>query len=299
MPVRTHWPRVPSLFAALVAALVAALAFGWSAAPHGQSSAAASPPALRLYVLDCGTLKDRDRVPYGILLEQMPPRDLADTCALLVHPRGTLLWETGVRESVNQSAPPNESFRPGGRRLGDRLARTLKSQLDALGYGPDDITYLALSHTHWDHTGNARDYLRSTWLAQKLERDAMFGGSTRAPNAADFAGLENAPTRVIDGDDDVFGDGVVRLILTPGHTPGHQVLFVRLPKTGPVILSGDLYHFPEELTLKPAETGRNAELTAASRAKIQQLMASTGARLWIQHDMQQYLQLKKAPDHYD
>jgi hypothetical protein len=113
MPVRTHWPRVQSLFAALVAAL----AFGWSAAPHGQSSAPASPPALRLYVLDCGTLKDRDGVPYGIPLEQMPPRDLADTCALLVHPRGTLLWETGVHESVNQPAQPNESpkFRTGRR----------------------------------------------------------------------------------------------------------------------------------------------------------------------------------------
>ena len=88
-------------------------------------------------------------------------------------------------------------------------------------------------------------------------------------------------------------------MLTPGHTPGHQVLFVQLPKTGPVILSGDLYHFPEELTLTPAATGRNAELTAASRAKVQQLVASAGAQLWIQHDMQQYQQLKKAPDYYD
>ena len=294
-PERNHWRRVQSPFAALVVAL----AFGWSAAPNGQSSGPSAPPALRLYVLDCGTLKDRDGVPYGIPLERMPPRDLADTCALVVHPRGTLLWETGVHESVNQPPQPNESFRPGGRRLGDRLARTLKSQLDALGYGPEDITYLALSHAHWDHTGNVRDYLRSTWLAQKLERDAMFGGGRRSPNAADFAGLENAPTRVIDGDHDVFGDGGVRLMLTPGHTPGHQVLFVQLPKTGPVILSGDLYHFPEELTLTPAATGRNAELTAASRAKVQQLVMSANAQLWIQHDMQQYQQLKKAPDYYD
>jgi glyoxylase-like metal-dependent hydrolase (beta-lactamase superfamily II) len=92
---------------------------------------------------------------------------------------------------------------------------------------------------------------------------------------------------------------IVRLILTPGHTPGHQVPFVQLPKTGPVILSGDLYHFPEELTLKAADTGRNAELTAASRAKVQQLMVSAGAKLWIQHDMQQYRQLKKVPEDYD
>ena len=89
------------------------------------------------------------------------------------------------------------------------------------------------------------------------------------------------------------------LLFTPGHTPGHQALFVKLPKTGAVILSGDLYHFSEELTLKPAPRGRNAEQTAASMAKIQALIAKTGAQLWIQHDSPSVAKLKKSPAYYD
>jgi glyoxylase-like metal-dependent hydrolase (beta-lactamase superfamily II) len=262
-------------------------------APQGLLRAQGS---LRLYVFDCGTLKDRDGVPYGIPLTQMAPKDLADTCALVVHPRGTLLWDTGVHESVNQPASSTGTGRAGGPRPGDRLAKTLKSQLDVIGYGPSSITYLAISHGHWDHTGNVRDYLASTWLAQKLERDAMFGNAN-ASNASDYAGLKDATTRVVEGDHDVFGDGTVMLVFTPGHTAGHQSLLVRLPKTGPVILSGDLYHFVEELTATP--TGRNAEQIAASKAKIKDLMTKTGAQLWIQHDMAQYARLKKAPEFYD
>ena len=74
------------------------------AGAHAQSRPAA-PAALRLYVLDCGTMKERDGVPYGLSHEQMAPRDLSDPCALIVHPRGTLLWETGLNEAVNASRP--------------------------------------------------------------------------------------------------------------------------------------------------------------------------------------------------
>lgn len=97
----------------------------------------------------------------------------------------------------------------------------------------------------------------------------------------------------------MFGDGSVMLLFTPGHTAGHQVLFVRLPNTGPVILSGDLYRFPEELTLTPVPGGRNAERFAASKAKVQALIANTGAQLWIQHDIGGDAKLKKSPDYYE
>ena len=89
------------------------------------------------------------------------------------------------------------------------------------------------------------------------------------------------------------------LLFTPGHTPGHQSLFVNLPKTGAVILSGDLYHFAEELTLKPASRGSNAEQIAASMVRIQALVAKTGAQLWIQHDSPGYAKLRKSPAYYD
>jgi glyoxylase-like metal-dependent hydrolase (beta-lactamase superfamily II) len=268
-----------------------------SAAAVEAQSIGRTEAALKLYVFDCGIMKERDGVPYGLSLEQLPPRDLSDPCVLVVHPRGTMLWETGLNESVNNT-PPSDNPRPGRPRPGDRVEKTLQSQLAEIGYGPSDVTYLAMSHSHWDHTGNVRDYVGSTWLVQKPERDAMFAGNA-SPNGSDFAELKGSRTQVLDGDYDVFGDGTVMLLFTPGHTSGHQSLFVRLPQTGPVILSGDLYHFPEEITLKVAPSGRNAEQIAASKVKIQTLIAKTGAQLWIQHDVLGYRTLKKAPAYYD
>ena len=265
--------------------------------PHAQSR----PPAtssLRLYVMDCGTMKERDGVPYGLSHEQMAPRDLSDPCALIVHPRGTLLWETGLNEAVNAIPAGAPAAAVGGPRPGDRVDKPLKQQLADIGYKPSDITYLALSHSHWDHTGNASAFPGSTWLVQKAERNVMFADKPLS-NQGDFDALRNSKTELLDGDHDVFGDGSVMLLFTPGHTPGHQSLFVNLPKTGAVILSGDLYHFSEELTLKPAPRGRNAEQTTASMAKIQALIAKTGAQLWIQHDSPSIAKLKKSPAYYD
>jgi glyoxylase-like metal-dependent hydrolase (beta-lactamase superfamily II) len=280
--------------AAGVATILGALL--WAAAPHTQSPGQARPP-FRLYILDCGRMAQRDGVAYGLSREQLPPRDLSNPCALVVHPRGTLLWETGLHESVN-TTPADAEPRPGRPRAGDRVERTLKSQLEEIGYQVSDVTYLALSHSHWDHTGNARDYLEATWLVQRPEHEAVFGDSP-LPNRGDFAGLRDSQTRVLDGDYDVFGDSTVTLLFTPGHTPGHQALLVRLPNTGPVILSGDLYHFPEELTLETAPGGRNADRIATSKQKIQTLIETMGARLWIQHDSLGYAELQKAPAYYD
>ncbi|MEO8259336.1 MAG: N-acyl homoserine lactonase family protein [Acidobacteriota bacterium] len=230
--------------------------------------------------------------------EQLAPRDLSDPCALIVHPRGTLLWETGLNEAVNRIPPGAPAAAVGGPRYGDRVDTPLTTQLAAIGYQPRDITYLALSHSHWDHTGNVGLFLGSTWLVQKPERDVMFAEKPLS-NQGDFDGLRNSRTQLLEGDHDVFGDGRVTLLFTPGHTAGHQALLIKLPKTGAVILSGDLYHFPEELTLKPTPRGRNAEQTTASMAKLQGLIAGTSAQLWIQHDVLGYARLKKAPAFYD
>jgi glyoxylase-like metal-dependent hydrolase (beta-lactamase superfamily II) len=290
--------RRAALRSLVAAAAAAVLAGATLAASSARANAARQgPPPIRLYVFDCGTLKERDAVPYGLTRDQVPPRDLSDLCALVVHPGGTLLWETGLHESVNET-PREVDPRPGRPRPGDRVGQTLRSQLQRLGFAPADITYVAISHAHWDHTGNLRDYGASTWLVQRAEHDSIFGAAP-LPNQRDFAGLDRMRTRILEGDHDVFGDGAVMLHLTPGHTAGHQILFVRLPRTGPVILSGDLYHFGEELTMKPAPAGRNAELAAASKARIRELIAATGAQLWIQHDIHHYAKLRKAPQFYD
>jgi N-acyl homoserine lactone hydrolase len=195
-----------------------------------------------MYVFDCATLKDRDPAAYGLTREQVASVDMSDPCFLILHPKGTLLWETGLNDAVYN--------RPeGGGAKHDKIDKSLRRQLAEIGYRPADVTYLAMSHSHGDHSGNANDYAGSTWIVQKAERDYMFRENTAAGPAAnpdEYKKLKDSRTIVIDGDYDVFGDGTVTLISTPGHTPGHECLLVKLPKTGSVLLSGDLYHFPGE-----------------------------------------------------
>ena len=266
---------------------ISALVF-LATASFGQKS----PQSLKLYVFDCATLMDRDPATYGLTRQQVESVNMSDPCFLIVHPRGTLLWETGLNDAVYD--------RPeGGGAKHDKIDKSLKSQLAAVGYQPKDITYLAISHLHGDHSGNANDYAGSTWIAQKAERDYMFGPGLPANIHPDeYAALKNAKTKLITGDYDVFGDGSVTLIFTPGHTPGHQSMLLRLPKTGPVILTGDLYHFPGERTFHTTPVNDKPE-TAASRAKIETLAQKTGAQVWIQHDIVGNAKLKKAPAYYE
>jgi glyoxylase-like metal-dependent hydrolase (beta-lactamase superfamily II) len=102
------------------------------------------------------------------------------------------------------------------------------------------------------------------------------------------------------GDHDVFGDGTVVIKPSPGHTPGHLVLYVKLAKTGGVVLSGDLYHYPEERTLNrlPVADANEAE-TKRSREELDAFLTKTGATLWIQHDLVAHNRLRKAPQYYD
>jgi glyoxylase-like metal-dependent hydrolase (beta-lactamase superfamily II) len=97
----------------------------------------------------------------------------------------------------------------------------------------------------------------SIWIVQNIEREAMFASpqpgarGSKAPNPAFFGELDKSKTLLLNSQDhDVFGDGTVIIKFTLGHTPGHQSLFLKLAKTGPVILTGDVYHNPEEMKLK-------------------------------------------------
>jgi len=272
----------------------------------GQSTSAPKPPqAVRLYILDGGTLES-DPARYRLTKEEVSAPQLSVVAALIVHPKGTLMWDTG--------AIADDSWAPAGRPVQRRLVlnnsqerrvtlrTTMKAQLAAIGYTPDAITYLALSHYHWDHTANANQFVKSTWLARKIERDAMLPETApEPPQPSTFADLKNGKTVVIQEDDhDVFGDGTVVLKLAKGHTPGHQVLYVKLAKTGGVVLSGDLYHYPEERTLNRLPTFEfNVDQTRESRAAIEAFLKKTGAQLWIQHDFTAMAKIKKAPAFYE
>jgi glyoxylase-like metal-dependent hydrolase (beta-lactamase superfamily II) len=264
----------------------------------GQQRKAEPPKSLRLYVFDCGSLDIPDTSVYQLKKEELATTKMSVPCFLIAHPRGTLMWDVG--------AVPDSSFKPDGTHTPLRYATSTKrltDQMREIGYAPQDITYLSLSHFHWDHIGNANLFApTATWLVRKLERDIMFGDPpSPRTQPENYSGLKNSKTTIISkADYDVFGDGSVVLKSTPGHSPDHQVLFLKLAKTGPVLLSGDLYHYPEERKLKKTPTTEfNAQQTVASRAAVEDFLKKSGAQLWIQHDFTAVAKLKKSPQFYE
>jgi glyoxylase-like metal-dependent hydrolase (beta-lactamase superfamily II) len=174
-----------------------------------------------------------------------------------------------------------------------RLPQKLSTQLQQLGLEPSKIKYVAVSHSHGDHIGNVGLFPQSTLLVQKAEYEwPSPTGESRFP-----AGPQ---VKLLEGDHDVFGDGSVMLISTPGHTPGHQVLLLKLPKTGAVVLSGDAVHFQENWGARRVpEFNVNKEQTSASMQRIADLMAKHNAQLWINHDRAQRDTQKLAPAFYE
>jgi glyoxylase-like metal-dependent hydrolase (beta-lactamase superfamily II) len=182
------------------------------------------------------------------------------------------------------------------------VTRSLGAQLKAIGHEPPSISYLALSHYHWDHTANANAFTSSTWLVRPEERNAMLPEKPPVVGyPSTYADLKRTKQVLITKDDhDVFGDGTVVIKHASGHTPGHQVLYVKLPKTGGVLLSGDLYHYPAERTLNRLPTFEvNEAQTRAARAAVDDFLQKTGAALWIQHDLRAMAAVKKAPQYYE
>ena len=266
-----------------------------------------TPPPLRLYVLDCGTLHIGDPVRFNLKREEVTSTDLSLACVVVAHPKGTLMWDTGGVPDAEWT-PAGASVKhhlvlPGG--AGERdltLRKRLSAQLTEIGLAPRDVMYLALSHYHFDHTANASAFPDATWLVRQPDRNAMFAEKPPfASRPTTYAALRDAKTRIVEGDDyDVFGDGSVVLKSTPGHTPGHQSLYVRLPKTGPVLLSGDLYHFQESRTLQRVPSfDFDQERSRATRAAVEAFLKQTGTQLWIQHDAVSNARLRQAPQYYE
>jgi N-acyl homoserine lactone hydrolase len=223
-------------------------------------------------------------------------------CFLVVHPRGTLMWDVGVIPDSVVEAQANNAKANVNPTVAAVVTRTLKSQLAEVGYKPEDITYVAISHAHIDHTANLNSFARSTWLTRKAERDFMWAENNPRVNPSFYSALENGKVVVVEKDEhDVFGDGSVIIKAAPGHTPAHQVLVLKLAKTGPIMLSGDLYHYPEERTFKrrPPDNEFNVESSAASRRVIEEYLGKTKMPIWIQHDYEFITKLKKSPGYHD
>jgi glyoxylase-like metal-dependent hydrolase (beta-lactamase superfamily II) len=288
-------------FAMLMAAV--SVAFGFTPANAQAPQRAQAPQSLRLYVLDCGKITPANADAYGMKPSELATINMITPCFLIVHPRGTIIWDTGeISDSAFKDGVSPQKLNA------FTVDRPLLPQLAAIGYTPANITYLALSHYHTDHVANASLFAGSTWIVQKADRDRILAPRPAVPPATGavpdpkfFEGLATSKTIVLNGEDrDVFGDGTVVIKSTPGHTPGHQSLFLKLAKTGNVLLTGDLYHYPEEITLKKIPSfDTDKEQTAKSRAMIEDFVKQNRAQLWIQHDYNAGIKRKIAPEFYD
>lgn len=216
----------------LFASAAAVLLLAGSAA----TAAPAAPKTVELYTMDCGRLDIPNADMFaddgsykGVATKMVVP------CYLIRHPKGDLIWDTGLpTPPAGQAAPP-----------GSIAARPLADQLKDLGLTPADIEYVSVSHSHFDHIGNAGLFAGGTWIVDPDEKAYAFSDQARknTRNFAAYSALETSKTKLIEQPTyDVFGDKSVVIYQAPGHTPGHTVVLVRLKGAGPVLLTGDLWH---------------------------------------------------------
>lgn len=241
---------------------------------------------LRVAALYCGEIQIPDISPWSPGFNQGRPMTFSDNCYLIQHGSDWMLWDSGLADAL--AANPDGAGGPMGMRM--RRTKTLASQLAALGVAPEQIKIVAFSHTHADHVGNANQFAGATLYIQQAEYDAAFGAEPGkfGFNPALYAKLRDAKVVKLNGDKDVFGDGSVVILSTPGHTPGHQSLLLRLPKTGAVILSGDCAHFEENFDQRRVPRFNfSREQTLASMERVAQLMRTERAQFWINHDGEQ------------
>jgi N-acyl homoserine lactone hydrolase len=258
-------------------------------------AALASFPALaagvdKLYVLDCGHISAADESRWTPGMNVGVPIELSDNCYLIHHAQGWFLWDTGLADAI--AAMPDGATGANGA-LHMKRTKTLAGQLEQLGVKPGDIKGLAVSHTHPDHIGNVEQFPQVMLYVQKAEYE--WPGEGGAPRFN-----PNHPVTKLDGDHDVFGDGSVVIVSTPGHTPGHQSLLVRLPKTGAVVLSGDAVHFKDNWDNRRVPgMNFNKDQTVASMQRIADILAKEHGQLWINHDKPQTDSQKKPPEFYE
>jgi glyoxylase-like metal-dependent hydrolase (beta-lactamase superfamily II) len=260
------------------------------------STEAETQSTVKLYVFDCGMLRFESIEDFSIADDETDIRDLIVPCYVVEHEKGRLLWDGGLPSKIADVDGWH------GEDILTRLDRTFSEQLPAIGLDMSSFDYAAFSHMHFDHVGIANEINGATLIIQKTEYDATFSDEVTVPGVDPmlYVNLKDAERILIEGDHDVFGDGRVRIISAPGHTPGHQVLFIDLENTGPVVLSGDLYHFAiSRQDRRVPGFNVDKDMTLASMDRVEALVEETGAALWIEHELAFFEQLNTAPEYHD
>lgn len=271
-------------------------------------SAAQAETVTKLYRLDCGQVEVPDLNIFSIRdLYFGKSKTFVSSCYLIQHAGYNLLWDAGLPESLikNPDTDASDGFVVS-------VAKTIAEQLTQIGLKPENITHVSVSHGHGDHSGNLSLFNKAILFIQKSEYDALKGDTQDAhdshlavDNFRYF--IDNADqVQVIEGDYDIFQDGKVQLISLPGHTPGHMGLMVHLENAGPVILSGDQWHFSENRINDGVPTFNfdvkdkvGGETTRKSSAKLEALIKDNDALLIIQHEPKHVHRLPGFPAYLD
>jgi len=271
----------------LVAAVLSVVVSVYSA--HAQSGKSGVE---KLYILNCGEGVAGDISRWSPGINEGKSMDFVDNCYLIKHAQGGwLLWDTGVSDAV--AAMPSGLAPSDPKSVHWHRPKTLAAQLDQLGLKPSDIKAMAVSHTHPDHIGNVELFPATMLYVQKAEYE--WPGANNAPRFK-----PEHPVTKLEGDHDLFGDGSVIILSTPGHTPGHQSLLVKLPNTGALVLSGDAAHFKDNWENRRVPANNvDKDQTLASMQKISDTLTKQKAQLWINHDKAQRDGLKLSPEFYD
>ena len=256
-----------------------ALAVAWI----GLGAMQHAPPApLKLWRLDCGEFVMKQ---YGAFFSdtfQYPagPKNIVGSCYLIRHGGRYMLWDTGLTDELVDRGFENE-----GQKI--TVRRSLVDQLAQIGVKPGQIETIGISHWHFDHTGQAGRFPQAKLLMGKGDLELL---RASPPIDADSAkGLAHwlsgsGKSEALTRDHDVFGDGRVVMLTLPGHTPGHYALLVRLA-SGPVLLSGDLYHFTEQVKNRGVPPfNHNRADTLASMDRYDRIAANLKAKAIIQHE---------------
>jgi glyoxylase-like metal-dependent hydrolase (beta-lactamase superfamily II) len=265
-------------------------AFGFLALT-GMQAPAAPRPAMSLWRLDCGDFQINDINTFMSDTSEYParPKHLVGSCYLIRHGDQYLLWDSGMPAALVGHPDVNPVMTVTLRsRIVDQLAR--------IGVRPDQVSWIGISHYHGDHTGQARDFPKARLLMGAADLAAVRARSSEGQ--ADLAPwlTGGAPLTEVQGDMDVFQDGSVVMLNLPGHTPGHHALLVRLA-SGPVMLSGDTYHFAEQVAhrgVPPFNTNRADSL--ASMDRFDRLARNLHARIIIQHEPADVAKLPAFPE---
>lgn len=244
-------------------------------------------PEVTLYTFDGGTVmaNNLNLFAQGDTYKG-ESKELADAFYVIKHPKGTLLWDTGLPEMLVGQEP----FTPKGGAFTISRKDSIQTQLAAVGMTLQDIDMIAFSHIHFDHTGAANHFPDAKWLVQESEYafangEDIKGNSFYMPQS--FSALTNVEK--LNGDKDVFGDGTVVIKSMPGHTPGHQVLFLKLKENGPTLLSGDMYHFKKnrEGGIVP-RFNHDIPMSEKSIEAFEAFAKAENAKVIIQHDPVQF-----------